>query len=464
MLKQICILTLGCPKNIVDTEFIMSSLDKQKFIFTEIVENADIILLNTCGFLQTSIEESFSYIQALQNLKSKKTNLKLIVFGCLVSRFANTQTNFTNSKIPNSKFLKKNFPLIDNFFPVFSVAQIVEFLNSNYSKVRTDLLASKHYAYLKISDGCNRKCAFCTIPNIKGKYKSETQNNLLEDAKTLVNNGVKELILIGQETTNYGIDVTGNNATVSKNNITMNENNATVEAEMNFYNLLAKLSEVEKLQWLRIMYAHPNSFDERILELMNDRKNICKYIDIPLQHISNNVLQAMQRGTPSNKIKLLLEKMRKIVPEIRIRSTFIVGFPNETEKDFQELYNFLNEFELDRVGIFKYSAEIGTVGFESKKQINDGIKEERFAKLMELQQAISLKKNKKLVGKKLDILVETDFDDIFFAGRTEFDAPEIDNGVLVKKATNSQKPRKIKLGEIQTLTVVDCTEYDLICE
>lgn len=447
MKKQICILTLGCPKNIVDSEFIMSSLDKQKFIFTEIVENADIILLNTCGFLQSSIAESFSYIQALQNYKSKKPNLQLIVFGCLVSRFENHSKYSNNLENNNYEIieLNKKFPWIDKFFPVFSVAQIADFLNLNYSKIRTDLLASKYYAYLKISDGCNRECAFCTIPNIKGKYKSQFQNDLLEDAKALVDNGVKELILIGQETTNYG------------NDFSMNR-------EMNFYNLLSKLSEIEQLQWIRIMYAHPNSFDERILDLMNERKNICKYIDIPLQHISNNVLQAMKRGTPNNKIKSLIEKMRKIVPEIRIRSTFIVGFPNETEKDFQELYNFLNEFKLDRVGIFKYSAEIGTTGFESKNQINDEIKEERFAKLMELQQAISFKKNKELVGQKLNILVESDFDEKFFAGRTEFDAPEIDNGVLVKKTAKNKKAKKMQLGEIQELTVVDCAEYDLVCE
>jgi len=436
MKKRICILTLGCPKNIVDTEFLMSSFDKEKFVFTEIIEDADVILLNTCGFLQSSIEENFAYIEALQNLKSKKSELQLIVFGCLVSRF-------NNSKIKShSKFLTKKFPLVNKFFPVFSLEQIAEYLDANYSKIRTDLLASQYYAYLKISDGCNRKCAFCTIPNIKGKYKSQTKNDLLEDAKTLANSGVRELILIGQETTNYG-------------------NDFAKKDEINFYNLLFELSEIEQLQWIRIMYAHPNSFDERILDLMSERKNICKYIDIPLQHISDNVLRAMKRGTPNHKIKSLLEKMRKIVPEIRIRSTFIVGFPNETEADFQELYNFLNEYKLDRVGIFKYSAEIGTAGFENKNQISDEIKNERFAKLMELQQAISLEKNKNLVGQKLDILIE-DFDDNFFKGRTKFDAPEIDNGVLIKRTAKNKN--KIKLGEIQTFTVVDYSEYDIYCE
>ena len=445
MKKQICILTLGCPKNVVDTEFLMSSLDKPKFIFTEIVENADIILLNTCGFLQSSINESFDYIEALQNLKSKKPNLQLIVFGCVVSRFENFSNHLKHTHNLEIIELSKKFPLIDKFFPVFSLAQIAEFLNSNYSKIRTDLLASQYYAYLKISDGCNRKCSFCTIPKIKGKYKSQIPNDLLKDAKILVNNGVKELILIGQETTNYGNDFTKKNGT-------------------NFYNLLSKLSEIDKLQWIRIMYAHPNSFDERILNLMNERKNICKYIDIPLQHITDNVLRAMKRGTPSNKIKSLIEKMRKIVPDIRIRSTFIIGFPNETEENFDELYNFLKEYKLDRVGVFKYSAEIGTVGFENKKQINDEIKEERFAKLMELQQTISLEKNKKLVGQKLNVLIESDFDEKFFTGRTEFDAPEIDNGVLIKKIDKNKKTEKFKIGEIQYITVVDCTEYDLICE
>jgi ribosomal protein S12 methylthiotransferase len=271
---------------------------------------------------------------------------------------------------------------------------------------------------------------------------------LVNEAKYLVENGVKELILIGQETTNYKFQY------------------SEKAPKYRFYDLLWKINErlcIENI-WIRIMYAHPNTINPNILTLMKENKNICKYIDIPFQHISDNVLENMKRKatkqrTPSEMIKELIEEMRKTVPEIRIRSTFIVGFPGETEKDFKELANFLNEYKLDRVGIFKYSPEIGTKAFYMENQVEEKVKEERFAELMELQQKISFAKNNELLHKKLNILVERDNGE-YFAGRTEFDAPEIDNGVFIKKS----EKKEIKVGEIQELQVVDFSEYDLICE
>jgi len=255
---KICVLTLGCPKNIADSEYLISSLPKNKYVFTNIVEEANIIILNTCGFIASSIEESYEYILALSNLKLKHASKKIIVFGCLVSRL-------------NKYDLIKKFPLVDAFFGTLSDGDLLSYLNSTFNSTRDLLLTPNYYSYLKISDGCNRRCSFCTIPNIKGAYEHVYPDSILEEANFLANSGVKELILIAQETTNYIYNFS------SKIN-TSNNN-------LKFVSLLSKLSDIDKLKWIRIMYAHPNSFDLDILELMKDRPNICKYIDIPLQHI-----------------------------------------------------------------------------------------------------------------------------------------------------------------------------------
>ncbi len=423
MKQKFCILTLGCPKNIVDSEYIINSLPKEKFILTEKVEEANLILLNTCGFIADSISESYGYINSLVSLKKKFPEVKIIVFGCLVSR-------------QGSDKLYKLFPSIDKFFPILDKSEILSYLNANYNFLRKDLLVSPYYSYLKISDGCNRKCAFCTIPQIKGKYTSRELPLLIQEAKYLSDNNVKELILIAQETTNYGCDLK--------------------DEKSNFLNLLEQLSDIEKLQWIRIMYSHPLSFDLRILELMNLRTNICKYIDIPLQHISDNMLKQMKRKLTSTQIKQLIKNMREIVPNIAIRSTFIVGFPGETEQDFEELYNFLDEYKLDRVGVFKYSAEENTIGATLENQIPNEVKDERLDKLMTLQKSISLKRNQQMINKAINVFVENEIDDYFIA-RTEADAPEIDNSVIIDKKRNN----KIKIGDFTKVKIRKATEYDL---
>jgi ribosomal protein S12 methylthiotransferase len=425
-MKKICFITLGCPKNIVDTERIMSAIDKSIFKLTTSAEDSDILLLNTCGFMQSAIDESYAYISEIQNLKKHNPTLTIVVYGCLVSRFATQHDQLTT-----------RFPLVDKFLPLMTATDLLSIVtnsdNTN-NTTRSELLASQHYAYLKISDGCDRKCAFCTIPSIKGKYISTPPNELIAEAKQLADANIKEIILIGQETTCYGKDI-----------------------NTNFVQLLDSISQIQNLRRIRIMYAHPNSVDTRIFSLMKERPNICKYIDIPLQHISNNILTAMKRGTPADTIKHLIDTMRQTVPNIHIRSTFIVGFPGETDADYLQLKNFLKEYELDRVGIFKYSAEPDTVAYNLPNQVPNEIKEERLAELMEQQQSISLSKNKSIAGQKINVLIEEKLQDGNYYGRTEFDAPDIDNGVIIKKR------KSIKIGEIQTFTIKNYSEYDLYC-
>jgi ribosomal protein S12 methylthiotransferase len=439
-MKKISILTLGCPKNIVDSEKVMSSF-VNVYDFTENVNDADIILLNTCGFLQDSIDEAFEYIEKLGELKAKKPFLILIVFGCMVSRLINEGFD-----------LQSRFNFVNNFVPLVNEHNISEILLNieadNYPFLRNKQITrrinitSQHYSYLKISDGCNRHCTFCTIPSIKGHYISVPKNILINEAIELVKSGIKEIILIGQETTNYGIDI-----------------------GTSLYDLLDDLSNIEGLAWIRVMYFHPNSFDLKILDLMNKRKNICKYIDIPLQHIDNNVLKLMGRQTSTEKIIDLINKIRVKVPNMHIRSTFITGFPSENSSNHKKLLNFLKEMKLERVGVFKYSQEPNTPAYNIAKQVSANIKQKRFDELMSLQQHISLEHNQNLIGKKVKVLIEEDYDDKYFIGRSEFDAPDIDNRVFIEKKNNKienkTEDNNKKIGSISDFIVFDAREYDI---
>ena len=425
-MKKICVLTLGCPKNIVDSEKIISILSNN-FIFTENPNDADVILLNTCGFIQSAINETLEYIYKLEKLKIIKPNIKIFVFGCAVTRLVNNGSN-----------LAEQFQFIDKFVPLKNVNEIIDEINTTQSDqkinlenvIRTKNMTPKYYAYLKISDGCNRQCSFCTIPSIKGKYKSVAKKMLIKEAESLVNIGVKEIILIGQETSNYGKDIGSS-----------------------LYELLLDLTNIKGLLWIRIMYSHPMSFDLRVLDLMQKHKNICRYIDIPLQHIDDRILRAMNRNVTTDFSKKLILEMRRKVTDIHIRSTFITGFPSETTKEHNGLLDFLSEMKLERVGVFKYSRELDTAAFDLGKQVSEHTKQKRFDELMIMQQQISLENNRNLIGKSLKVLVEDDYDEKYFIGRSEFDAPEIDNCVYV------EKNNRIKMGDIVMVEIFDAEEY-----
>ena len=422
-IKSFSILTLGCSKNVVDSEFLIARLKANSLDYTQDINDADALIINTCGFIKPAKEENIQLIQEASELRKQNKLKSLIVFGCLAERYADE--------------LRTQLPNVDHIFGLNSNDEILKALVLNPKQEllgERELLTPKHYAYLKIADGCNHSCSFCAIPLIKGSYVSKPKDMLIREAEMLVDKGVKELILIAQDTTYYGIDL----------------NNQRMLAE-----LLRSLSEIKGLEWIRMMYAFPTGFPEDVLDVMAERDNICNYVDIPIQHVSNKILKSMKRETDRNEIEKYIEKIRKKVPGVTFRSTFIVGYPGETRKDFEELHNFLKDVMLDRVGVFTYSAEEGTPAFPLGDEIPEKVKEHRRNILMELQQNISLEKNRRKVGTTLRVLIDEKIDNTQYYGRTEQDAPEIDNGVYVE----SQRP--FKTGDFVKVKIDRAGEYDL---
>lgn len=399
--ENIALLTLGCSKNVVDSEKLLGLLLSNGFNVTNNLKDVDICIINTCGFIKPAVEENLRVLLDVVNLKLQKKIKKVVVFGCLVERFGDE--------------LVKEFPEIDLFVGAESFEQIVRFLKKD-EELKTNLigerklLTPKHYAYLKISEGCNRECSFCAIPKIRGKLRSIPKEQLIEEAKYLANLGVKELIIISQDTSSYGIDLYGSPELVP---------------------LLKELTKVEGIEWIRLMYLYPIGIPNGLIEFIAEEPKMCKYLDIPLQHISDKILASMRRGTSQKSIISLIEKIRTLIPSAAIRSTFIVGYPNETEKEFEELLNFVKEFELDRVGVFTYSSEDGTFAYSLGDTIPENEKENRRIELLKLQSNISLRKNKLLIGKTIKVIVDERMNGKLVA-RTEHDAPEVDNVVHLK--------------------------------
>jgi len=420
MNKKVCVSTLGCPKNIVDSEKLLATLNYE-YEITENPNQTDYLIINTCGFLQSSVAENEDYISQAIKLKQIGKIEKIFVVGCLVSR--------------NRAELTKKFPDIDGFFGTDFLDKLPAKIKQNHNELYGErkLLTPSHYAYLKISDGCEHNCAFCAIPAIKGKFNSLSIEKLVEEAKYLAALGVKELILIAQDTTSYGIDL---------------------YKEQKLNELLQELSRIEQFKWIRLMYTYPRKFPTNILNTIKTADNIAKYIDMPIQHISTNILRKMGRGMSKEETINLLRAIRQNVPNIAIRTTFIVGFPGETEKEFAELRDFIEEFEFDRMGVFEYSAEIGTAAYKYSDTVSKDIKAQRLEELMLLQQNISLKKNRKLIGNEMQTLID-EVKDAFAIGRTQYDAPEIDQQVIIKS-------KKLIAGGFYNVKIVDAREYDLI--
>lgn len=422
-IKSFSILTLGCSKNVVDSEFLIARLKGNELNYVQNLDEADALIINTCGFIKPAKEENIQLIQEASELRRKNKLKSLIVFGCLAERYADE--------------LKTQLPYVDHIFGLNSNDEILKALVQNPKLEllgERELLTPRHYAYLKIADGCNHTCSFCAIPLIKGSYISKPKEILLKEANMLTEKGVKELILIAQDTTYYGIDLTG---------------------ERMLADLLSSLSDIKGLEWIRLMYAFPKGFPDEVLNVMAERENICKYVDIPFQHVSANILKSMKRETNRNELEKYISKIREIIPGVAIRSTFIVGYPGETEKDFKELSNFLADAKLDRVGVFTYSAEEGTPAFPLGDKIPDKVKEERRNLLMELQQSISMKKNKNKIGTTLKVLIDEKVSPDNYIGRTQHDAPDIDNAVYV----NSQN--QIETGTFINVKIDKAEEYDL---
>ena len=428
-------LTLGCSKNKVDTEHILSQVESLYEVIPEGEDvSVDVLLINTCGFIGDAKEESVQAILEGVERKNRGEVGKVIVFGCLSQRYG--------SELPGL------IPEVDGWFGAREFGPVVEALGGKPSDdivTKRYLTTPSHYAYLKISEGCDRRCSYCAIPFIRGAHKSVPMEKLVEEATLLAENGVKELIIIAQDTTYYGLDLYRRRALAE---------------------LLQKLSEIDGIEWIRIHYSYPASFPEDVLDQMANNPKVCRYMDIPLQHISDKVLDNMHRHVTGAWTRELIQKMRDRVPGVVLRTTMIVGHPGEGKKDFNELLEFAQEARFERLGAFKYSEEEGTYGAENlKDSISAKVKQERLDELMTLQSGISLDFNQSRVGTQVKVVVD-DFVDGVFVCRSEFESPEVDGEILVK--CDSAKLGPIDpyslIGEFITVLVIGADEYDLIAE
>jgi ribosomal protein S12 methylthiotransferase len=422
--KKINVVTLGCSKNLVDSEVLMAQMVANDFVVSHESNNkADIVIINTCGFINDAKQESIDTI--LQHVKAKENGQieKLFVMGCLSERYM--------------KDLKTEIPNVDQYFGVNSIREIISEVGGNY---KSDLIGERklttpsHYAYLKISEGCNRKCTFCAIPSIRGRHTSKPIEEILVEANNLAKRGVKELMLIAQDLTYYGIDIYGKNQ---------------------FSQLLEKLSSIEDIKWIRLHYAYPSGFPEDAIEVIRQNPNICKYIDMPIQHVNNRILALMQRGYSTSYTVNLLEKLRKEIPDVALRTTIIVGFPGETDVEFNELLSFVKDFKFDRLGVFMYSPEDGTKAFKLKDNVPLKVKKERMERIMDIQQSNSLILNQNKIGKVLETIIDRKEGD-YYIGRTQHDSPEIDNEVLISSSDND-----LVIGSFYPVKVSKAEYFDL---
>ena len=433
--KKLQTVTLGCSKNKVDTEHILSQVEDQYEIIPEGEDiPVDVLLLNTCGFIGDAKEESVQAVLEAVERKRQGDVGKVIVFGCLSQRYA--------SELPDL------IPEVDAWFGAREFDPVIRALGAEPKEDAREsryLTTPSHYAYLKISEGCDRRCSYCAIPFIRGAHKSVPIEKLVEETKRLADKGVRELIIIAQDTTYYGLDLYRRRALAE---------------------LLQKLSEVEGIEWIRIHYSYPAAFPEDVLDQMANNPKVCRYMDIPLQHISDKVLDNMHRNVDGAWTRELIRKMREKVPGVVLRTTMIVGHPGEGKRDFNELLEFAQEARFERLGAFRYSEEEGTYGAEHfKDTISAKTKQERLDALMELQSGISLEFNQSRVGSEIDVIVD-DFVDGVFVCRSEFESPEVDGEILVRydaSVMGDVDPYSL-IGEFIKVCVIGADEYDLIAE
>jgi ribosomal protein S12 methylthiotransferase len=420
---KISVITLGCSKNTVDSERLLKQLQLNDFNLVDSPENANTVIINTCGFIDAAKEESINAIINAVSLKQNGIINKVIVTGCLSERYKDD--------------LKKEIPEVDSFFGTEKYEGILKELGGDlkYELLGERLLtAPSHTAYLKISEGCDNPCSFCAIPLMRGLHKSKTVEELVAEAEALAKLGTKELIIIGQDTTDYGKDIYG---------------------RRNLAELLRKLSLINGIKWIRLMYAYPSHFPDDLIDEIADNPKICKYIDIPLQHISDKILKSMRRGITRKRTIELLNTLKERIPGLVLRTTIITGYPGETKKEFEELCGFIKEFKFDRLGVFTYSIEENTPAFVLGDKISHKEKEKRKEILMEIQQEISLNLNSRLPGTKLEVLIDRK-EGGFFVGRSFREAPEVDGEILINGTDN-----RVNIGSFYCAEVFDFNEYDL---
>ncbi|MDX1270672.1 30S ribosomal protein S12 methylthiotransferase RimO [Bizionia paragorgiae] len=423
--NKINVITLGCSKNVYDSEVLMGQLKASgKEVAHE--EEGNIVVINTCGFINNAKEESVNTILEYMQKKEDGEVDKVFVTGCLSERYK-----------PD---LEKEIPNVDQYFGTTELPGLLKALGADYKhELIGDRLTTtpKNYAYLKIAEGCDRPCSFCAIPIMRGKHKSTPIENLVIEAEKLAANGVKELILIAQDLTYYGLDI---------------------YKKRNLAELLENLVKVEGIEWIRLHYAFPTGFPMDVLDLMNREPKICNYLDIPLQHISDSILKSMRRGTTKEKTTKLLKAFRETVPGMTIRTTLIVGYPGETQEDFEELREWVREMRFERMGCFTYSHEENTHAYNLEDDVPEEVKQERANEIMEIQSQISWELNQEKIGQELKVVIDRKEGD-YFVGRTEFDSPDVDNEVLIDASKVY-----LKTGEFTKVKITDAADFDLYAE
>jgi ribosomal protein S12 methylthiotransferase len=425
--SRINVITLGCSKNRVDSEVMMAQLRANEFdVAHEKDEGREVVIINTCGFIDNAKQESINTILEYAEAKKKGKVEKLYVTGCLSERYKNE--------------LEEEIPEVDAFFGTMELPALLKKFNADYKHELVGerfLTTPQHYAYMKISEGCNRTCAFCAIPLMRGKHVSKPIEEIIKEAQNLVRTGVKEVMLIAQELTYYGLDL---------------------YKERKLAELLHKLADVKGLEWIRLHYAYPTKFPLEILDVIRKRENICNYLDIPFQHISDPVLKRMKRGITSIETKELIQTIREKIPGITLRTTLLTGFPQENEEEFNELLQFIKETKFDRIGVFTYSHEEGTSAYDYKDDVAEEIKKQRADDLMNLQQTISLEKNQQKIGQIFKVLIDRKESNNFI-GRTEGDSPEVDNEVLIPASG-----LYLRQGDFVQVRITDAEAFDLFGE
>ncbi len=424
--NKVNVITLGCSKNLFDSEVLMGQLKANNFEVEHETEGDDseIVIINTCGFIGPAKEESINTILQFAEAKNKGYIDKLYVTGCLSQRYKDD--------------LEDEITEVDAFFGTRELPKLLKTLKADYKHELLGerlLTTPQHYAFLKIAEGCDRPCSFCAIPLMRGGHVSTPIEVLVENATKLAAQGVKELILIAQDLTYYGLDI---------------------YKERRLADLLTELTKIEGIEWIRLHYAYPSGFPMDVLEVMKTNTKICNYIDIPLQHASSKILQSMKRGIDREKTDTLVKKMREIVPEIAIRTTLIVGYPGETEEDFEEMKNWVTKMKFDRLGAFTYSHEENTTAYALQDDVPEEVKQKRAEEIMDIQQEISWKINQQKVGKTFRVLIDKIEGD-YFIGRTEQDSPDVDNEVLIKKDENTY----LRLGDFAHIKIEKADFFDL---
>ena len=421
--KTLNLISLGCAKNLVDSEILLGGLDKTNVTITKDPEKADTIVVNTCGFLDIAREESVDTILQAAEMKKTGSLKELVVMGCLSERYPEE--------------LKKEIPEVDRIFGSNDHQQIVSFLTGKeFAKddplFFRSLMTPNHYAYIKIAEGCDNGCSFCSIPIMRGLQKSRTISSIMAEAERLAENGTKELLVIAQDSTSYGWDL---------------------EKKVYLSDLLKELNTINGIEWIRVHYAHPAHLSQRIIDAIANCDKVCNYLDMPIQHASDDMLKAMRRGLGQDGIKNRIPRLREAVPNIALRTTLIVGHPGETEDDYYTLKDFVEEIRFDRLGIFTYSEEEGTLAADLKDDIPRKVKDNRKNEILEIQHEISLEKNESFIGKTLKVIVDESEGEVS-VGRSEYDSPEIDNIIHIKNTA--------EVGTFNDVEILEANEYELI--